>query len=106
MPRTPPHTAHDLDHTISQKRCKELKKTELIWTEGNWSWSNREAHISWESYQVIDRPPEFQYHQNFKKRMTFVAMHDYNGFMARFHYVTDPDLIAFCETLMFEEPDF
>lgn len=25
-------------HTISQKRCKELHKTELIWLEGNGSW--------------------------------------------------------------------
>lgn len=93
----------DLDHTISQLRCKNLHKSELIWMEGNWSWSCRDCHIFWESY----KSGKFQYHKNFKKRMTFTAMHDYNGFMARFHYVTNLSLIKFCESLMFPpDPEF
>jgi hypothetical protein len=91
-----PHIAHDADHSISQKRCKEIGKTELIWDEGNISWSCREAHQLWESY----KNGKFQYHKNFKKRMLFVAMYDYEGFMKRFHCLTEAKAIQYCEGLI------
>ena len=91
----------DCDHTISQRRCKELGKTELIWDENNWSWSSRQAHLEWEEY----KSGKFQHHLNFKTRMAYMAEHDYTGFMARFHYVTDPDLTAWCESVMFPDDE-
>ena len=95
----PPFTSHDCDHSISQKRSKEIHKTELIWMEGNWSWSNRKAHEEWESY----KSGKFQDHLNFKNRTTFVAMHDPEGFRMRVNYVSYPELLEWCLTLIPDE---
>lgn len=90
-----PFHAHDLDHTISQQRSKQIHKTELIWDENNWSWSSREAHMQWESF----KSGQFQDHLNFKKRMEFVAKHDPVGFNMRCNYLTYPDLIEWASDL-------
>jgi len=90
----------DPDHTISRQRCRDLHKSELILLEDNISWSCRTCHVNeWESF----KNGKFQFHNNFEKRMTFVAEHDYNGFMMRVNYLTDPKKIEFCEQLMFPE---
>ena len=73
-------------HTISQKRCKELHRTELIWLEGNGSWDCHECHLQWESY----KSGQFQDHKNFKQRMRFMLMYDEEGFRKRLNYVTYP----------------
>jgi len=76
-------------HTISQKRCKELHKTELIWDEGNGSWDCQEhCHIEWESY----KSGVFQEHFNMVRRMAFIAQHDLEGFKKRLNYITDQDI--------------
>ena len=79
---------NDPDHTISQKRCKELHKAELIWTEGNISWSCRTCHQSWESY----KSGLFSNHYNAYNRMLFVAMHDPETFKKRFQCITNKEL--------------
>lgn len=85
----PPWYANDCDHTISQKRCKELHKTELIWDYKNWSWSCRKAHEEWESY----KSGAFQTHKNVFERMSFIHKHDPEGFMKRLLCITDKELL-------------
>lgn len=41
--------AIETSHIISKARCKELHKTELIWTRENTYPSCRACHIAWES---------------------------------------------------------
>lgn len=62
----------DHDHTISQKRCKELGKPELITNVDNFEYSCRQCHTEWESY----KSGEFIKHKNFERRMAFVKLHD------------------------------
>ncbi len=78
--------AMDCSHTISQKRCKELHKTELIWDEANWSWDCRTCHEIWEGY----KSGEFQNALNFVKRMKYIQRRDREGFEKRMMWVTDP----------------
>jgi len=59
------------DHTISQKRCKELGLTELIWDPLNWSLSCSDCHHAWESY----KSGKFKKHLNYKVRMEFLKKH-------------------------------
>lgn len=77
-PGFPSHRDHD--HTISQARCKQLHKTELIWDQYNIEFSERQTHTEWESY----RSGSFEEHSNVIKRMLFVKKHDREGFMKRF----------------------
>lgn len=81
--------AVDHDHTIAQKRCKELHKTELIWDEENMSFSCRNCHEDWERF----KNGNFSYHLNCEKRMNYVSHHDGEGFRARMHYIQRPDLL-------------
>lgn len=67
------------DHTISQKRCKELGKPELITDLGNFEYSCAECHHDWESYKSGD----FIHHKNFESRMAFVKIHDYETWTKR-----------------------
>lgn len=76
----------DWSHTISQKRCKELHATELIWTEANGSWDCRECHQNWENF----KNPNYLDARYWHKRMVFVAAHDEEGFRKRLLYVEDP----------------
>lgn len=76
---------NDHDHTISQSRCKELHKVELIWLEGNWSYSCRDCHHEWESY----KSGLFSFHKNAHKRMLVVAMYDRETFIKRYHCITN-----------------
>lgn len=69
----------DHDHTISQKRCKELGKIELIWDFDNIVYSSRKAHMEWESY----KSGLFMNHANFKERMEFLKEHDPEGYQKR-----------------------
>lgn len=79
---------NDPDHTISRTRSKTLHKTELIWAEGNISWSCRECHQQWESY----KDGKFSHHSNAYKRMVFTAMYDKEGFIKRYHCIINKDL--------------
>lgn len=75
--------SQDCSHTISQKRCKEIGKTELIWDEDNWSWDCRKCHEAWESY----KSGEFRYHKNYDRRMAFIEKHDSEGYQKRLNFV-------------------
>ena len=77
--------ANDHDHTISQKRCKELHKTELIWDEANISFSCRGCHIIYENFKTGG----FQLHKNWLKRILFIKLHDNETYMKRFYYLSD-----------------
>ena len=77
--------ANDLDHTISQKRCKHLGKSELIWDVKNMSISSREAHIEWENFAS----GEFEDHNNVIKRMLFVKKHDPEMFEKRYQRLSN-----------------
>lgn len=72
-------TIIDHDHTIAQARCKEIGKTELIWSEANIEYSSRKAHQEWESY----KDGKFITHANFQKRMDFVKHNDPEDFEKR-----------------------
>ena len=71
--------ADDHDHTISQARCKNLHKTQLIWDYNNWSYSCRTCHMEWESYAGGD----FEDHKNVVERMLYIKKHDPEGFQKR-----------------------
>ena len=72
----------DHDHTISQKRCKELHKTEPIIDPANWSYSCRTCHEEWESY----KDGKFLNHNNLEKRMAYLEQHDPEGYQKRLFY--------------------
>ena len=74
--------AQDCSHTISQKRCKELHKTELIWDEDNWSWDCRTCHSEWESY----KSGKNKQHHNYELRMAFIKKHDIEGYEKRLNF--------------------
>ena len=73
--------ADDHDHTISQSRCKQLHKAELIWDRDNWSRSCRDCHHEWESY----KSGKFRKHKNYVKRMWFIRKHDPEGYRKRLY---------------------
>lgn len=74
--------AVDHDHTISQKRCKELHKSELISNEKNWSLSCRACHTEFEAY----KDGKFKKHLNYQSRMNFIALHDPEGYRKRINF--------------------
>lgn len=85
----PDRLAKDHDHTISQARCKQLRKAELIWDTDNIEFSSREAHESWESY----KSGIFEEHANVIRRMLFMKKHDPERFEKRMQCLSDYKLI-------------
>jgi len=71
--------AQDHDHTISQSRCKQIHKTELIIDRENIEFSCRECHDQWEGY----KSGKFANHANAVKRMLYTKIHDAEGYMKR-----------------------
>lgn len=69
----------DHDHSISQKRCKELHKAELIYDPENWVISCRACHSEHESWKSGLN----QLHKNYTKRMEYMKKHDPEGYRAR-----------------------
>lgn len=80
--------AVDHDHTISQKRCKELHMTELIWDEDNIVFSCRSCHMAWESY----KSGEFAKHYNIEKRMIYMLQYDREGFIKRLIFIPEGEV--------------
>lgn len=74
--------AEDNDHTISQKRCKHLGKSELIWDPENFVSSSRRAHNEWEEWTS----GKYLYHDNCAKRMRYLFDHDEQSFTKRTVY--------------------
>lgn len=67
------HTrAQDNSHVISQKRCKDLHRTELIWDPKNFVSSCRECHHEFENY----KSGEFHKHRNFVDAMSLMIDYD------------------------------
>ena len=75
----PSERAIDRDHTLAQRRCKELSKSELIWDTGNIAMSSRLAHCEWEAY----KSGAFEDHANVVERMLYVKKHDPETFIKR-----------------------
>jgi protein-arginine kinase activator protein McsA len=75
-------------HTISQKRCKELHKTDLIWLEGNGSWDCHPCHTDFESF----KSGKFSYMNNAYDRMLFIGIYDKQTFVKRYLCITNEDL--------------
>lgn len=71
--------ATDNDHSIAQRRCKEIGKVELIWDAENFVSSCRKCHMEWESY----KSGEFRKHLNYDKRMNYLFNHDKQSYMKR-----------------------
>jgi len=69
------------DHTISQKRCKQIGKEWLIADPCNYVWSCRECHMEWESY----KSGKFKSHHNHNSRMEVLKTHDPESYRARIH---------------------
>ena len=67
------------DHTISQKRCKEIHKTELIWNPLNYVSSCIKCHQEWESY----KSGKWIAHENMLSRLQFLKDNDYEGYIKR-----------------------
>ena len=76
------------DHTISQKRCKELQKSELIYSEENIKFSCIPCHNEWESY----KSGAFSNHRNVEARMIYTLEHDQEGFIKRLAYIENEDI--------------
>ena len=60
--------AVDHDHTIAQRTCKELGKSELIYDPANWVHSCRKCHNEWEQHNA-------HHHLNYSQRMAYMQMH-------------------------------
>jgi hypothetical protein len=71
--------SHDNDHTIAQRRCKDIHKAELIWHPDNFPRSCRICHRQWESYQSGD----WLEHRNAAERLAFLKEHDHEGYLIR-----------------------
>lgn len=76
---------NDHDHTIAQRRCKELGKTELIWDIDNIAYSSRTAHNEWERI----KSGLWEDHYNCIDRMKYVAIHDPETFEKRMAAMSD-----------------
>jgi hypothetical protein len=70
------------DHTISQKRCKQIHKSELIYDPDNFVDSCPICHNQWESY----KSGEYLDHNNAAERMLFMKQHDPEGYNIRINY--------------------
>lgn len=79
------------DHTISQQRCKQLHKTELIWSIDNIEFSSRLAHTEWERL----KSGLWEDHENCIKRMKYVALHDSETFEKRMAAMSDYQKMKF-----------
>lgn len=68
-------TTHiDASHTISVKRCQELRKTELAWDWANIEPMSRYAHQLWENKEANwGRVRRFN---NFDRMIEYIAKHD------------------------------
>jgi len=75
--------ATDHSHIISQKRCKELHKTELIWSRENWFYACRDCHMIWESY----KSGEFGSLKNIDELLDVLRVYDYEGLQKRLNYL-------------------
>ena len=71
--------AQDNDHSIAQRRCKEIGKIELIWDKENFVSSCRKCHNEWESY----KSENFRHHLNYEQRMEYLKKHDIEGYNKR-----------------------
>lgn len=80
--------SQDNDHTIAKARCKQLRKTELIWDVNNIETSCRSCHEQWESY----KSGEFVRHANFEKRMDYMKIHDPEGWQKRMNAINEKQL--------------
>lgn len=73
---------NDFDHTIAKARCKELHKTELIWSTLNQEFSCRLCHRQWEAYKSGD----WINHRNVERRLAFLKEHDPEGYQKRIEF--------------------
>lgn len=67
--------AQGSSHIISQKRCRQLHKTELIWHPDNFFPATHEVNRRWENND--------QTLPNYWKYMKFVEKHDPEGYKKR-----------------------
>lgn len=74
--------AQDNDHTIAQKRCKELHLTELIWDENNFVSSCRKCHQEWESW----KSGAWAHHRNALARLEYLYQYDKEAYNKRSGY--------------------
>jgi hypothetical protein len=68
--------AHEHSHTISQKRCKDLNKIELIYDPQNIELMCRNCHNIWEIGTVAEK----QQLLNFKRMLEMLKLHDRQRF--------------------------
>lgn len=64
--------AIETSHIIGKARCKELRKTELIWDHGNMMPSCRSCHMKWEAINN----PEWCELYNVVRLLLIVEKHD------------------------------
>lgn len=68
-------------HTIGQKRCKQLGKTELIWDKDNIEiecFGNRDfCHEKWEKGTIKQKRKM----KNFERKLEYVKKHDPEGYI-------------------------
>lgn len=63
-------------HTISQRRCKHLRKTELIWDKDNIflesMGTSDSGHVTWDHGNLDDKKKLF----NFERKLAYIKIHD------------------------------
>lgn len=74
--------ADDNDHTISQRRCKEIGLPELIWNSQNIVSSCRQCHQEWENY----KSGKWLDHINAPERMAFIKRYDMETYNKRLNF--------------------
>lgn len=67
------------DHTIAQARCKQLKKSELIWDPENNVPSCERSHSNWEAV----KGGAWALHRNAPERLAYLFEHDQQGYTVR-----------------------
>lgn len=67
--------AQGSSHIISQARCKQLHKTELIWDFGNFFPATHVVNLRWESNDTTLK--------NYWKYMEYLKKHDPEGYEKR-----------------------
>lgn len=72
----------DHDHTISQAKCKQLHKTELIFDPKNWVYSCRDCHRQWEAY----KSGQWLQHDNAAARLLYLKEHDPQAYNSRINW--------------------
>lgn len=89
-------------HSVPQKECKYMGKTELIWDEDNGEWECNECHKEYESFKSMN----YTNHKNWIKRMAYCAEHAPEYYRRRLAFIDDPKIMQKLINLIPDNTEF